>query len=99
MEAITAAILSAGASVTVNSLWVLAWLGGFDKLKATRRMMRELYAIDIDTERDTIVYVGDSENDAPMFAHFPNSVFGMQPLGNDNECSSWDCQNDCESLN
>ena len=74
VEAITSAIRSTGASVTVNSLWVLAWLGGFDKLKAARRMMRELYAIDIDTERDTTVYVGDSENDAPMFAHFPNSI-------------------------
>ena len=70
MEAIRAAILSAGASVTVNSIWALARLGGFDKLKAARRMMRELYAIDIETEQDTMVYVGDFENDAPMFAHF-----------------------------
>ncbi len=73
-EQITAAIEARGASTTVNSLWVLAWLGDVDKLKAARRMMREVYALDIDAEREAIVYVGDSENDAPMFAHFPKSV-------------------------
>lgn len=74
LEAALAAIHSNGASATVNSLWLLAWLGGFDKLTTARRMMRELYAIDIDAERHAIVYVGDSENDAPMFAHFDNTV-------------------------
>ncbi len=67
-------IREAGASSTVNSLWILAWLGDVDKLKAARVMMRDVYSVDIDTERGEVVYVGDSENDAPMFEHFPNSV-------------------------
>ncbi|WP_443750839.1 hypothetical protein [Asticcacaulis solisilvae] len=29
-----------------------------------------------------MVYLGDSENDAPMFAHFPKS-FGMNTVGED----------------
>lgn len=62
------------ADSTINSLWVLAWFGGFDKLQMARRMMRELYDVDVDHEREAVVYVSDSENDAPMFRHFPMSV-------------------------
>jgi HAD superfamily hydrolase (TIGR01484 family) len=65
---------AAGADTTVNSLWVLGWFGGYDKLIAARRFMHEAYGIDIDAQSDHIVYVGDSTNDAPMFRHFPRSV-------------------------
>jgi HAD superfamily hydrolase (TIGR01484 family) len=63
-----------GAQVTVNSLWVLAWIGQCDKLKMTRRLMRDVFDLDIDTASDSVVYVGDSANDAPMFGHFPKSA-------------------------
>src|SRR4029079_1245779 len=56
-----------GTQVTVNSLWVLAWIGECDKLKMTRRLMRDVFNLDIDTASDSVVYVGDSANDAPMF--------------------------------
>ena len=36
--------------------------------------MRELHGVDLDSQRDRFVYAGDSPNDAPMFAHFPNAV-------------------------
>lgn len=68
------ALCAYGAQATVNSLWVLGWLGAYDKLVAVRRFMARAYGIDIDAQRDRIVYVGDSTNDAPMFAHFPRSV-------------------------
>jgi hypothetical protein len=63
-----------GAQVTVNSLWVLAWIGECDKLKMARRLMRDVFDLDIDTASDSVVYVGDSANDAPMFGHFPKSA-------------------------
>ncbi|PWC40361.1 HAD family hydrolase [Azospirillum sp. TSO22-1] len=65
---------AAGADVTVNSLWVLAWSGGYDKLSASRRFLAAAHGVDIDARREEILYVGDSANDAPMFAFFPNSV-------------------------
>jgi HAD superfamily hydrolase (TIGR01484 family) len=68
------AVLAFGARGTQNAIWVLGWYGDYQKLTMARRMMRELYAVDIDRERDEIVYVGDSVNDGPMFDHFPNSV-------------------------
>ena len=39
-----------------------------------RRLFRDEFALDLDRERDSVVYVGDSPNDAPMFAFFPRSV-------------------------
>jgi hydroxymethylpyrimidine pyrophosphatase-like HAD family hydrolase len=71
---ILALLRAGGASATINSLWVLAWFGGYDKLTAARRFMANAYGVDIDIQRDRIVYVGDSTNDAPMFAHFPRSA-------------------------
>lgn len=73
-NAIIAALRLAGANVTVNNLWVLGWLGGYDKLAMTRRVMAETYGIDIDTDRDAVLYVGDSTNDAPMFGFFRHTV-------------------------
>lgn len=67
-------VTRAGAGVTVNSLWVLGWLGGYDKLSAARRAMAEVHGADLDARREEILCVGDSANDAPMFACFPNGV-------------------------
>lgn len=69
-----------GAGATINNLWVLGWLGDYDKLAMARRVLAKHYNIDIDHARDRIAYLGDSENDAPMFAHFHHS-FGMSTVG------------------
>ena len=64
----------AGASAKVSSIHVNGWFGSYDKLAMTRVMMDECFDIDLDAERARFVFVGDSPNDAPMFAHFPNGV-------------------------
>jgi HAD superfamily hydrolase (TIGR01484 family) len=63
-----------GARTTINSMWILGWMGDFDKLAMTRLMMSQLFDIDIEAERQKFLYVGDSLNDEPMFGFFPNSV-------------------------
>ncbi|HEY3911616.1 MAG TPA: HAD-IIB family hydrolase [Stellaceae bacterium] len=73
-QRIAAALAQAGMRTVVNSLWVLGWFGEFDKLAMTRRMLAELFATDIERDRDAFIYVGDSLNDEPMFGFFPNSV-------------------------
>jgi hypothetical protein len=45
----------------------------FDKLTACRRVIKDVLGADPD-ELDAYVYVGDSLNDAPMFAGFSKSV-------------------------
>ena len=72
--AIIAALREAGANVTVNNLWVLGWLGGYDKLTMARRVLSESYDLDVDVDRDAVLYVGDSTNDAPMFGFFRHTV-------------------------
>ena len=39
-----------------------------------RELLRQDLGIDLDGERDRVVYVGDSPNDAPMFEFFSRSV-------------------------
>ena len=63
-----------GLTVKVSSIHVNAWFGTYDKLTMTRRLMREQFGIDLESERDRLAFVGDSPNDEPMFRFFPNSI-------------------------
>lgn len=65
---------TAGASATANSIWIIAWMGGYTKLSMAKKMMSETFKIDIDNALDQVLYIGDSLNDEPMFKHFPYSV-------------------------
>jgi hydroxymethylpyrimidine pyrophosphatase-like HAD family hydrolase len=37
-------------------------------------LLSEVFALDLDAERERFVFVGDSPNDASMFAFFSNAV-------------------------
>ena len=63
----------AGATAKISSIHVNGWFGRYDKLTMTRRLLRDRKGMDIDQERQKIIFCGDSPNDAPMFAHFPNA--------------------------
>lgn len=71
---IAAAWRDAGARSTVNSLWALGWFGAFDKLAMALRCGREVLGVDLASDPDAAVYVGDSLNDEPMFRFFPHAV-------------------------
>ncbi len=68
------ALSSEGADTTVNNLWILGWLGGYDKLAMARWVMADAYGVDINIDRDSVLYIGDSTNDAPMFGFFRHTV-------------------------
>ena len=74
VERIVALFEEAGATAKVSSIHVNGWFGEYDKLSMTRRMLCECHNVDADADRDTMLFVGDSPNDAPMFSYFPNSV-------------------------
>jgi len=63
-----------GMTAKISSIHVNGWFGRYDKLDMTRTLFAEAFGIDVDSARERIVFVGDSPNDAPMFAHFPLSV-------------------------
>ena len=62
-----------GATAKVSSIHVNGWFGSHDKLSMTRRFSLDVLDIDIDRLRGLAVFCGDSPNDEPMFAHFPNA--------------------------
>ena len=74
IERIVALFAQAGATAKVSSIHVNGWFGAYDKLTMTRIMLDECFAIDLDDQRASFVFAGDSPNDSPMFAYFPLSV-------------------------
>jgi hydroxymethylpyrimidine pyrophosphatase-like HAD family hydrolase len=64
----------AGLTAKVSSIHVNGWFGRYDKLTTARLLFRERFGIDLEQANRTVVYAGDSPNDAPMFAFFANSV-------------------------
>ncbi len=71
---IVALMQAHGLTAKVSSIHVNGWFGAYDKLATTRSLMREAFGTDLETARASFVFVGDSPNDAPMFAFFPYSV-------------------------
>ena len=65
---------AAGAHAKVSSIHVNGWFGEHDKLSTAMVMMREWFNVDLHSERDHYMFVGDSPNDAPMFGFFPYAV-------------------------
>ena len=74
VDRIVALMQVRGLTAKVSSIHVNGWFGNYDKLAATRRLMREEFRVDLEAERGSYVFVGDSPNDAPMFAFFPHSI-------------------------
>ena len=74
VERIVEAFEAAGATAKVSSIHVNAWYGAHDKLSTSLRLLADAFGIDGATERGSIIYVGDSPNDSPMFGYFPNAI-------------------------
>ncbi len=60
-----------GARAKVSSIHVNAWMGDYDKLGMAKRYLAQRFGYDDARDRGSVVFVGDSPNDEPMFAHFP----------------------------
>jgi hypothetical protein len=63
-----------GATCKVSSIHVNGWFGDYDKLGMAKRLMQERFGLDLDAEKASFAYCGDSPNDEPMFGYFPMSV-------------------------
>lgn len=74
IDRIVAMMEAEGLTAKVSSIHVNGWFGRYDKLAMTRTLFAEIFGLDLDAERDRYVFAGDSPNDAPMFAFFPNAV-------------------------
>jgi HAD superfamily hydrolase (TIGR01484 family) len=73
-ERIAALMREAGLTARISSIHVNGWFGDYDKLAMTQRLFAERFATDLQAENAEFAFIGDSPNDAPMFAFFDNSV-------------------------
>ncbi len=73
-ERIAGLMREAGMTAKISSIHVNGWFGDYDKLGMTRILAKEVLGIDLDEQKSAYAFVGDSPNDAPMFAYFPSSV-------------------------
>jgi HAD superfamily hydrolase (TIGR01484 family) len=64
----------AGAVAKISSIHVNGWFGNYDKLAMTKKFFKEVFSISLEDHKDSIIFSGDSPNDAPMFSFFQNSV-------------------------
>jgi len=74
IDRIVAIMHESGMTARVSSIHVNGWFGSYDKLGMTRTLMRERFDVELDADKADYVFIGDSPNDAPMFAYFPMSV-------------------------
>ena len=74
VDLIVAMMQAEGMTAKVSSIHVNGWFGTYDKLTMTKTLFAEAFDEDLDAEREHYVFAGDSPNDAPMFAYFPNAV-------------------------
>ncbi|MDL2234714.1 Cof-type HAD-IIB family hydrolase [Christensenellaceae bacterium OttesenSCG-928-L17] len=79
-ERIRAVCEQMGAEAKVSSIHVNAWFGKYDKLSMTEQFFREILKEEHFKER--VLFFGDSPNDEPMFAYFPQScaVANIRPF-------------------
>ena len=74
VDRVVALIERHGLTAKLSSIHVNGWFGAYDKLTMARALMHEVFGIDLDAARAQYVFVGDSPNDAPLFAHFPHAA-------------------------
>jgi HAD superfamily hydrolase (TIGR01484 family) len=74
VDHIVALMRGSGMTAKVSSIHVNGWFGDWDKLGTARLMLAERFGVDMDAERQHIMFAGDSPNDEPMFAFFPHAV-------------------------
>ncbi len=63
-----------GAMAKISSIHVNGWFGDYDKLAMTKCFFKEIFQLDLCNNKNSVIFSGDSLNDAPMFAYFPHGV-------------------------
>ena len=62
-----------GAQAKVSSIHVNGWFGNYDKLTLSLKFLEKEFGVTAEQSKKICGFSGDSPNDEPMFAYFPNS--------------------------
>lgn len=74
VEEVLAFMRSHGFHATASSIHAHASLAPFSKQVMSERVLAEVFGVDDACARQAFAFIGDSGNDAPMFAHYPHSI-------------------------
>ena len=74
VEKIVTLFEKAGAQAKISSIHVNGWYGRYNKLEMARVFFREVLGKNLEENQGNAIFVGDSPNDAPMFAFFSHGV-------------------------
>ncbi len=74
VDEIIAFIRSQGLFATASSIHAHASLAQFSKQEASARVLNDVFHVDDANARRHYAFVGDSGNDASMFAHYPHAI-------------------------
>lgn len=74
IDEIVAVFKRYGVNTKVSSIHVNGWFGSYDKLTTAKLFARKELKVDLDTDNDQFIFMGDSPNDEPMFGYFNKSV-------------------------
>jgi HAD superfamily hydrolase (TIGR01484 family) len=74
VEQVLAFMRGQGFHATASSIHAHASLVPFSKQEMAQRVLEEVFGVDDASARASFAFVGDSGNDASMFAHYPQSV-------------------------
>ncbi|WP_183309563.1 HAD-IIB family hydrolase [Devosia subaequoris] len=79
VEALAQQIREIGGTVAISSVHINTWIGAYNKQTMSERLLAQ-WGIMAQEITDTVSFVGDSRNDAPMFAMVTKS-FGVANIG------------------
>ena len=74
VQRIVSMFQAAGAQAKVSSIHVNGWFGDYDKLSMTRTLFARECGLNLESQLDVALFIGDSPNDEPMFNFFNYSV-------------------------
>jgi hypothetical protein len=77
VERALAILRDAGARTTRSNVHLHGSFGEHDKLTTTAAALRSRFGVELERVRDELLFVGDSQNDAPMFRFFTRTSVGV----------------------
>ena len=63
-----------GAQAKLSSIHINAWFGSYDKWSTSLDILKKHHGLSQQEIKEEVAFIGDSPNDATMFAYFPHSV-------------------------
>ncbi|MFZ6730894.1 HAD family hydrolase [Undibacterium sp. Ji42W] len=74
LSEVVALIREHGFHATTSSIHAHASVAPFSKQSMSERVLHEVFGVNDEVAKKTYIFIGDSANDASMFAHYPLSV-------------------------